>query len=169
MRRHGRIDGLVNNAGISLHHPIADVDLAEFELAVRVNVLAPVAMMQAVLPMMRAARFGRIVNVSSGSTRMTPVGVGPYAATKSAVNMLSAVARREFAEDGIAVSVVLPSVTATHFRSGHYKLGEQSAPGIVTHSPGYPARAIIRSLRTGEESIDIPHGPEQPGAFTVPG
>jgi NAD(P)-dependent dehydrogenase (short-subunit alcohol dehydrogenase family) len=167
--RHGGVDGLVNNAGISAHYPIAEVDLARFEAALRVNVLGPVAMMLGVIPVMRAAGFGRIVNVSSGSTKMTPLGVGPYAATKSAVNMLSDVARRELAGDGIAVSVVLPSVTATRFGAVDTKEGEEPFPGLVTHSAEYPARAIVRALRTGEASIDVPHGPEQAGAFAIPG
>jgi NADP-dependent 3-hydroxy acid dehydrogenase YdfG len=165
--RHDRIDGLVNNAGVSAHYPIADADLAEFAVALRVNVLGLLTMMVGVLPVMRAAGFGRIVNVSSGSTKMAPLGVGPYVATKSAVNVLSDVARRELAGDGVAVSVVLPSITATHFRGGHYKLGDEPFPGIVTHRPEYPARAIVRALRTGEEAIDVPHGPEQAGAFAV--
>jgi NAD(P)-dependent dehydrogenase (short-subunit alcohol dehydrogenase family) len=167
IERYGRVDGLVNNAGISAHYPIAEVDVAGFERALRVNVLGPVTMMLGVLPIMRAARFGRIVNVSSGSTNMAPVGVGPYAATKAAVNMLSDVARRELAEDGVAVSVVLPSITATQFRGGYFKLGDEPFPGLVTHSAEYPAGAIVRALRTGEESIAVPHGPEQPGAFAI--
>ncbi|WP_369125486.1 SDR family NAD(P)-dependent oxidoreductase [Catenulispora pinisilvae] len=54
-------------------------------------------MTQAVLPAMREQRFGRIVNISSGSARMVLAGDGAYVATKSAVNMLSAVFRAELA------------------------------------------------------------------------
>lgn len=166
---HGRIDGLVNNAGISCHQPFADVDLAQFERTLRINVLGLVAMMRAVIPVMRAAGFGRIVNVSSGTTRMAPIGVGPYAATKAAVNMISAVARLELAADGVDVSVVLPSITATHFGQGLFKVGEETPTGLVAHSPEYPARAILRALSTGEASIDVPHGREQPDAFAIAG
>ena len=169
LERHGRIDGLVNNAGISLHERIEDVDLEQFTLALRINVIGTMRMTQAVLPTMRAARFGRIVNVSSGTTRMVPLGAGPYAATKAAVNMLSAVARQELEPDGITVSLVLPSITATNFGGARYKLGEESWPGLVTHSAEYPAKAIVRALRTGEESIDVPHGTERDDAFALPG
>lgn len=164
--RHGHLAGLVNNAGISAHQRIDELDIAQFALALRVNVLGVAAMMRAVLPAMRAAGFGRIVNVSSGTTRGARPGTGPYAATKAAVNVLSAVARQELAPDGIAVSVVLPSVTATHFRGGEYRRGEEPFPGIVAHGPEYPARAIVRALRTGEETVDVPHGPERADAFT---
>jgi short-subunit dehydrogenase len=160
--RFGRVDGLVNNAGVSLHHRIADLDLAEFRRVLDLNVVSLVAMTQAVLPAMRAAGGGGIVNVSSGTTRMAVPGVGPYAATKSAVNMLSAVARAELAPDGVAVSLVLPSVTATEFAGGRFKPGGSGPNGMVVHSPDYVAAVIVRALRTGEERIDIPHGPEQP-------
>jgi short-subunit dehydrogenase len=125
-------------------------------------------MTQAVLPAMRAQRSGRIVNISSGTTRRVAVGVGAYASTKSAVNMLSAVLREELAGDGIAVSLLLPSVTATEFGRGMFTLGVSPRPGMVVHSPDYVAGVVLRLLRTGEESFDIPHGPEQPGLGQVP-
>src|SRR5450759_4125232 len=67
--RHGRIDGLVNNAGVSLHTPLDRLDLDEFARVLQLNVISLVAMTQAVLPAMRARRSGRIVNISSGTTR----------------------------------------------------------------------------------------------------
>jgi NAD(P)-dependent dehydrogenase (short-subunit alcohol dehydrogenase family) len=167
--RHQRIDGLVNNAGAGLHGPLDRVDPAEFAENLRLNVVGPLAMTQAVLPAMRAQGFGRIVNVSSGSTRRTAVGLGAYAAAKSAVNMLSAVLTRELADDGIAVSLLLPSITATEFSNGMFKLGTSPLPGMVVHSPDYVAAVVLRLLRTGEESFDIPHGPEQPDLDRVSG
>ena len=100
--RHQRIDGLVNNAGASLHGPLDQVDLAEFGRILQLNVVGLLAVTQAVLPAMREQGFGRIVNISSGTTRRVAVGVGAYASTKAAVNMLSDVMREEFAPDGIA-------------------------------------------------------------------
>ena len=160
--RHGRIDGVVNNAGVSLHEPLDTLDLDRFSTVLALNVVSLVAMTQAVLPAMRAAGFGRVVNISSGTTRMALPGVGAYAATKAAVNMLSAVARKELADEGIAVSLVLPSITATEFGGGRYQPGQQARPGMVAHSAEYVGRVILRALRTGEERIDIPPGPEQP-------
>jgi short-subunit dehydrogenase len=123
--------------------------LNEFARVLQLNVISLVAMTQAVLPAMRARGSGRIVNISSGTTRMALPGVGAYAATKSAVNMLTAVARRELEADGIAVSLVLPSITATEFGGGRYQPGEQPRPGMVAHKrgvrrPGRPARAADR-------------------------
>ena len=167
--RHQRIDGLVNNAGASLHGPLDQVDLAEFTQVLQLNVIGLLAVTQAVLPAMRKQGFGRIVNISSGTTRRTATGVGAYAATKSAVNMLTAVLRQELAADGIAVSLLLPSITATEFGDGMFTLGTSPRPGMVVHSPDYVAGVVLRLLRTGEESFDIPHGPEQPDLAQVPG
>ena len=165
--RHGRIDGLVNNAGVALEQPLDVLDLDEFASVLNVNVISIVAMTQAVLPAMRAQGSGRIVNISSGITRMAIPGVGAYAATKAAVNMLTAVARRELADDGIDVSLVLPFITATEFAGGRFLPGRDSRPGLAPHSPEYVGKVILRALRTGEERLDIPPGPEQPD-LTVP-
>ncbi len=166
--RHGRIDGLVNNAGISLHHRLDVLDLDEFARVLAINVVGVVAMTQAVLPAMRAQGSGRIVNISSGTTRTVLPGVGGYAASKSALNMLTAVARAELEPDGITVSLVLPSITATEFGGGRYQPGREIRLGMIAHSPDYVAHVILRALRTGEERIDIPHGPEQPDLTAVP-
>jgi short-subunit dehydrogenase len=162
VQRHGRIDGLVNNAGVSLHMPLDRLDLDEFAAVLDLNVVSVVAMTQAVLPAMRAQGGGRIVNISSGTTNMVLPGVGAYAATKSALNMLTAVFRKELAPDGIAVSLVLPSITATEFAGGRYRPGVEIRPGMVPHSPEYVAGVVVRALRSGEERVDIPHGPERP-------
>lgn len=166
--RHGRIDGLVNNAGAGLHESLDRVDLGELSRVLALNVVAVVAMTQAVLPAMRAQGSGRIVNISSGTTRMVLPGVGAYAATKSALNMLTSVSRKELENDGIAVSLVLPSITATEFGGGRFLPGRETRPGMVAHSPDYVAKVILRALRTGEERIDIPHGEEQAEITTLP-
>ena len=63
--------------------------------------------------------------------------------------MLTAVARRELEADGIAVSLVLPSITATEFGGGRYQPGEQPRPGVVAHSAEYVGQVVLRALRTG--------------------
>jgi short-subunit dehydrogenase len=163
LERHGRIDALVNNAGASLHDTtIEQLDLGEFHQVLDLNLVSVIRLMQAMLPSMRRQGFGRIVNISSGTTGMVLPGIGAYAATKSAVNMLSAVARNELEGTGVSVSVVLPSTTATEFGAGRFTSGQRTRPGLIAHSPDYVAGIILRALRTGEERIDIPHGNEQP-------
>jgi short-subunit dehydrogenase len=131
-------------------------------------VVSLLAMTQAVLPAMREQGSGRIVNISSGTTRVVLPGDGAYAAAKSAVNMLSAVLREELASEGIAVSLLLPSMTATEFGNGMFQLGVAPRPGAVVHRPEYVARAVLRMLRTGEDTFDIPHGPERADIAEIP-
>lgn len=166
--RYGRIDGLVNNAGVSLYGRLDELRLDKFTHVLALNVVSVVAMTQVVLPAMRAQRSGRIVNISSGTTRMALPGVGAYAATKSALNMLTSRSRKELQADAIAVSLVLPSITATEFGGDRHQPGHEVRPGTVTHSPEYVAGVVLRALRTGEERIDIPHGAEQPQLTTQP-
>jgi short-subunit dehydrogenase len=113
--RFGRVDVLVNNAGQGLHVPVEQVRIEDLMAITELNFYAPLLAMQAVIPPMRKQGGGAIVNVSSMTSRMVLPGVGGYSATKAALNLLSQVARRELAPDGIVVSVVYPAVTATEF------------------------------------------------------
>ncbi len=157
--RFGGVDVLVNNAGQGLHVPVEQVVLDDFEAVVELNLYAPLLAMQAVLPLMRARGGGAIVNVSSNTTRMVIPGIGAYSSTKSALNQLSATARAEWAGDGIAVSIVYPSVTATEFhrslRAGSMRGGAHSH----AHSPELVAAAIRRAIATGDAEV-FPVPPE---------
>ena len=117
----GTVDVLVNNAGQGLHVPLAEVDSDDFRAVWELNVLAPLALMQAGLPAMPPqGEAGSIVNVSSGSSLRAIPGLRAYGATKAALNMLALVARLEFGPlGGRGVSCLsrrhrdrVPSVTA---------------------------------------------------------
>jgi len=144
--------------------------LEDLVAVTELNFYAPLVAMQAVVPIMRDGGGGAIVNVSSGTSRTVLPGVGAYAATKAALNMLSLVAREEFAPDGIVVSLVYPSVTATEFHD-RLRAGALGAGGsrITPHSPRYVAQAIVRAILTGEAEIVIHHGPERPEEMEVAG
>ncbi|MEU1301397.1 SDR family NAD(P)-dependent oxidoreductase [Streptomyces shenzhenensis] len=158
--RFGRVDGLVNNAGAGSFYRLDTIEPTAFLDLLNLNVVGVVTAIQAVLPHMRATGHGRIVNISSGATQIPMPGNSIYSATKTAVNWLSQVGRLELADDNIQVTLVLPSVTDTEF----YQTGSGGSlpAGVVAHSSEYVGRVILRALRTGEERIDIPHGPELP-------
>lgn len=166
--RHGRIDGLVNNAGAGILKLLVDTEPAEFSQLLELNLVSALAMTQAVLPAMREQGGGRIVNVSSGVIGTPAPTVSAYAASKAGLVMFSAVARIELAAMNVDVSTVLPSLTATEFGGGIYQLGTEPFPGFVVHSTDYVAGVVLRALRSGEDRIDIPHGPEQPALVEVP-
>jgi short-subunit dehydrogenase len=157
---YGRVDILVNNAGQGLHMPLEQVRLDDLRAITELNVYAPLLAMQAVIPPMRRQGSGVIVNVSSMTSRMVLPGVGGYAATKAALNMISQVARRELAPDGIVVSIVYPSVTATEF---HQSLAAGARVGgnswaVRAHSAESVAEAIVGVIESGEEEILLTSG-----------
>lgn len=112
---YGRVDVLVNNAGRGLMGTVAAMDPDEFEALLRLNVVAPVLCLQAVVPPMRAQGGGVIVNVSSVAEKMPIPFLGPYSASKIALSYLSDAARMELSRDNIAVVNVLPGNTITAF------------------------------------------------------
>lgn len=106
------LSGLVNNAGIGIGAPIEFLDLDELRRQLDVNVVAVVAVTQAFLPAIRRAR-GRIVNVGSIGGRMSQPLVGPYSASKFALEAISESERMELAPWGIEVSLVEPGAIDT--------------------------------------------------------
>ena len=158
--RFGRVDVLVNNAGQGLHVPVEQVRLDDLRAITELNFYAPLLAMQAVIPPMRRQGGGAIVNVSSMTSRMVLPGVGGYSATKSALNMLSQVARRELAPDGIVVSIVYPAVTDTEFHqslaAGGRVGGGAWAP--KPHTAEFVAEGILRVIESGEEEVLLTQG-----------
>jgi NAD(P)-dependent dehydrogenase (short-subunit alcohol dehydrogenase family) len=112
----GRLAGVVNNAGTCLVGPVEELALPDLDAQLRVNVLGPVAVTQAVLPLLRTAR-GRVVNVTSVNGRLTVPFWGAYCASKAALEALSDALRLEVAPAGVAVAVVQPGAFGTDIRS----------------------------------------------------
>ncbi len=112
----GRVDALINNAGRGMFGTVASLDVGQLEELFRLNVFAPVALLQAVVPTMRQQGNGVIVNVSSVMENMPFPLAGGYTASKAALAHLSDVARAELAHTGIAVVRVVPGMTRTAFR-----------------------------------------------------
>jgi NADP-dependent 3-hydroxy acid dehydrogenase YdfG len=114
VRDTGRLDIMVNNAGVSYPSPITDADPAEWRAMLETNVLALLAGCQAAVRAMRACHAeGHIVNISSIAAQRGDSGV--YGATKHAVNCISSTLRKELEEDTIRVCNVMPGAIATNF------------------------------------------------------
>jgi 3alpha(or 20beta)-hydroxysteroid dehydrogenase len=109
----GSLDVLVNNAGIHHVTPIEDETLEVFERTIRVNLYGPFLGIQAVLPAMRAAGGGAIVNISSLAGMRGIPGHGAYGASKWAVRGLTKTAALELGHDGIRVNSVHPGAIKT--------------------------------------------------------
>jgi NAD(P)-dependent dehydrogenase (short-subunit alcohol dehydrogenase family) len=115
--RYGRLDVLVNNAGVH-YDTWESVETADWKIvreAYEVNVFGAWRMAQAFVPMMREAKWGRIVNVSSEAGSLDSMGAGTpaYSTTKAALNALTRVLAGELHGTGILVNAVCPGWTET--------------------------------------------------------
>jgi NAD(P)-dependent dehydrogenase (short-subunit alcohol dehydrogenase family) len=107
-----RLDGLVDNAGIAIAAPLEHLPLEELRRQLEVNVVGQLAVAQAVLPALRAAK-GRIVIVGSIAGTSALPFLGPYAISKFALEAMADALRVELAPDGIHVSLIRPGTIAT--------------------------------------------------------
>jgi NAD(P)-dependent dehydrogenase (short-subunit alcohol dehydrogenase family) len=122
-----RFDYLVNNAGISHHNSIESTTEAELDAVYNVHFKGVFFLTQALLPLINDG--GRIVNVSSGLTRIIMPGSAPYGAMKGAVEVLTKYMAKELGHRRIAVNVVAPGAIATDFSGGMVR----DNPGINQH------------------------------------
>jgi NAD(P)-dependent dehydrogenase (short-subunit alcohol dehydrogenase family) len=104
--------GLVNNAGIAVAGPLETVPIADLRRQFEVNVIGQVAVTQAFLPLLRQGR-GRIINMGSIAGRAAMPVMGPYSASKFALEALTDALRLEVQQWGIQVSIVEPGAIAT--------------------------------------------------------
>ena len=115
--RHGRIDVLVNNAGMGASGAAEESSIAQARNVFEVNVFGVLRMTNAVLPHMRARGSGRIVNVSSVMGLIPAPFMAVYAATKHAIEGFSESVDHEVREYGVRVMVVEPAYTSTGFEA----------------------------------------------------
>lgn len=126
----GRVAGLVNNAGIAVPGPLEHLPMDEFRRQIEVNLTGQVAVTQAFLPMLRPSR-GRIVNIGSIGGRVALPLLGPYAASKHAMEGLTDSLRRELRPAGIEVSIIRPGPIATEI----WERGNNKADELLERMP----------------------------------
>ena len=122
--------GLVNNAGIAVPGPLEHLPMDELRRQLEVNLVGQVAVTQAFIPLLRTAR-GRIVNIGSIGGRVALPMLGPYAASKHAIEGFSDSLRRELRPWGIEVSVVRPGPIATEI----WERGRTTADELLERMP----------------------------------
>ncbi|MBB5916679.1 short-subunit dehydrogenase [Nocardia transvalensis] len=147
----GRLDVLVNNAGVMPLGSFTEETEATTDLILDVNVRGVINGMRAVLPGMVDARRGHIVNVASMAGMIPIPGMVTYNGSKFAALGLSLAARREYAGTGVTVTAVLPSAVRTELSSGA-TLGK----GLPTVDPEDVARAVVDSVRRRPETVSVP-------------
>jgi len=130
----GRLDMLVNNAGYGLYGAVVDLSADALRRQFDTNVIAPVQVARAFLPLMLRERRGRVVNIGSVSGVLATPFAGAYCASKAALHALSDAMRMELAPFGIEVITVQPGSVAS-------KLGATGANNVAL-----PADSIFTSL-----------------------
>ena len=150
----GCVDVLVNNAGVGDLWAVEDITETDLLQMFRTNVFGPIALIRAVLPGMRAAGSGTIVNVSSVSARIVSAFSGPYAATKCALEAITQAVAVEGAAHGIRCVAIEPGFTQTPM----LEKALSSLPS--TEGPYSTVAGFIRALykdgtETGGNPIDV--------------
>ena len=148
----GKIDVLVNNAAVGLHSLVESLSHEQLNYVFNLNLIGPLKAMQTVVPIMKAQGGGSIVNVSSKVTLTHIPALSGYAASKSALNMITLTARAELEQFGIKVSLVYPGLTATDFVSNSLNSRHDYTASHFPNadSPQKVAERIVRIIKTGD-------------------
>ena len=147
LERFGRIDAVVNNAGLAPIRTIPEMSVAEWRAVIETNLSAAFYLCRAAWPTFEKQRSGVVVNVSSASARDPFPGFAAYGAAKAGLNLFGLSAAREGERIGVRVHTVAPSATETAmFRS---LPGASDYPADKTLAPAEVARIIGRCV-TGD-------------------
>jgi NAD(P)-dependent dehydrogenase (short-subunit alcohol dehydrogenase family) len=161
----GRIDVLVNNAGVIQVGPFENMDRGDFENALDIHLWGPFRLMNQVLPLMKRQGGGRIVNIASIGGKVALPHLLPYSVSKFALVGLSDGARSELTKDRIRVTTVCPGLmrTGSHVNAsfkGHHKaefalFSLANALPLFSVSSARAARQIIDACRYGDPFLMI--------------
>lgn len=168
LERAGRIDVLINNAGVGGNATVEECTIDRFTEVMDINLHGPVRCIQAVLPHMRERSSGTIVNVTSVIGRFAAIGQAPYVASKWAAEGMSQELAHELAPFGIRVVIVEPGVIKTAIMaknldapnetgaySNHYQRQfEFYAAGLADpDDPSVVSETIYEAVTTGEPRL----------------
>ena len=148
-----RIDVLVNNAGVGITGPVEEVNLDALRAHFDTNFFGPLAVTQQVLPLMRSAKQGKIINITSIGASMGLPFRGGYSASKGALHIITEALRLEVAQFGIEVCTLAPGDYATDIASRRY---------YEPNKKGSPYEALYQeSLATMDEHVDEGNDPQE--------
>jgi NAD(P)-dependent dehydrogenase (short-subunit alcohol dehydrogenase family) len=146
--QHGRIDVLVNNAGIFKAAPFLDVTEADFDAVIRVNLKGAFLVAQAVSRVMAKAGSGSVINMSSVNAVMAIPSIASYNMSKGGINQLTRVMALSLADHGIRVNAVAPGTIATELAAKAVLTSDEAKARILSRTP-------MRRLGTPEEIADV--------------
>jgi len=163
--RFGKIDILINNAGIIEVGPLEHMTPEDFERAMRLHFWAPFELISQIVPEMRIWGGGRIVNISSIGGKVAVPHLAPYSASKFALTGFSDAIRAELARDNIYVTTIAPGMMRTgshvnakfkgkHDREFAWFAASAGAP-LISMNADRAARKILAACRRGQPSLTL--------------
>ena len=141
--KEGRLDVLVNNAGMGITGPVEETPTDEMRAVFNTNLFGAIDVMKAVLPQMRKQNAGVIINVTSIAGYMGLPFRGLYSATKGALEIVTEAARMEVKNFGIEIVNVAPGDFATNIAAGRY------------HTPVFENSAYKDNYQTNLDLMDV--------------
>ena len=142
----GRLDVLVNNAGVMLLGPIENAPTEEWRQMIHANVFGVLYCTHAALPLMKGQGGGHIVTVSSVAGRFARAGSGVYNQTKFGVGAISEALRQEVAPSGIRVTLIEPGAVATELRSHNRPEIQEMISGVFKDVEPLAAEDIANAV-----------------------
>ena len=135
VQRFGRVDGLVNNAGIFKAAPFLDITEADWDAVIDVNLKGSFLVGQAVARELARQRSGAIVNMSSVNGTLTIPTIASYNASKGAINQLTRVMALSLSDQGVRVNAVAPGTIATELAQAAVLTSEEAKARILSRTP----------------------------------
>lgn len=152
---YGRIDILINNAGIGMRQPFAETPLATIEEILRINYLGAVYCTHEVLPSMLARGHGHIINISSGAGIIGTLNMSAYCASKFAMNGWAESLYHELRPLGIHVAIVCPGPVTTEFNRD-FRDSEPKSPASLFVSTQDVSKEVIRTIEKNKFEVIMP-------------
>ena len=144
--RYGRLDILVNNAALALSTRFEQIPEEEWRRAMDINVTAPFLLIRAVLPAMKAAGWGRIINISSTAGKsVSTLGGAHYTTSKAALLGLTRAAAKELGPYGITVNAICPGLIDTELTREH-----ASAADLAAYARSFPIQRLGEAVEVAD-------------------
>ena len=151
MAKSGRVDVVINNAGVGITGPIEEIPTEEIKNNFETNLFGPIEVMKAVLPHMRMQKSGLIINITSIAGYMGLPYRGIYSASKGALELITEALRMETKQFGIQITNVAPGDFATNIAAGRYH-----APVIKGSAYEIPYGNTLNEMNTHVDSGSNP-------------
>ena len=159
--RAGRIDILVNSAGVALVAPVLELGVQDWDRTMAINLRAPFLLAQGLAPAMIAARSGKIINISSQTGVIALADHAAYATSKGGLNALTKSLMVELAPHNVQVNAICPTVVLTEMGQKIWSPPEKSGP-MLAATPlgrfGEPVEIADMALYLASPASDLVNG-----------